>query len=243
MRATTNHQEKPTMSRWPARTLAFALLAATTVSAWAQNAIQSITSSQQAGAEVVRIELSEPLAALPSGFSIQTPPRIALDLPGVGNAMGKSSVEINQGNLRSANVALAGDRARLVLNLKSPSNYSTRLQGNALLIVLENVAPAPVAASAGGEPVHFAESLNRSQLPLKDIDFRRGQDGSGRIVVDLSNNQVGVDIKQQGQTLVVEFLRSSLPENLRRRLDVSDFGTPVTSVTTFQSGDRVWGEW
>ena len=239
MRATNNQQEKPTMSRWPARTLALVLLAVSSASAWAENTIQSITSSQQAGAEVVRVELSEPLAALPSGFSIQTPPRIALDLPGVGNAMGKASVEINQGNLRSANVALAGDRARLVLNLKSPSNYSTRLQGNALLIVLENVAPAPVAASAGGEPVHFAESLNRSQLPLKDIDFRRGQDGSGRIVVDLTNNQVGVDIKQQGQTLVVEFLRSSLPENLRKRLDVSDFGTPVTAISTFQSGDRV----
>ena len=239
MRATSNQQEKPTMSRWPARTLALVLLAVSSASAWAENTIQSITSSQQAGAEVVRVELSEPLAALPSGFSIQTPPRIALDLPGVGNAMGKASVEINQGNLRSANVALAGDRARLVLNLKSPSNYSTRLQGNALLIVLENVAPAPVAASAGGEPVHFAESLNRSQLPLKDIDFRRGQDGSGRIVVDLTNNQVGVDIKQQGQTLVVEFLRSSLPENLRKRLDVSDFGTPVTAISTFQSGDRV----
>jgi type IV pilus assembly protein PilQ len=87
--------------------------------------------------------------------------------------------------------------------------------------------------------VHFAQSLNRSQLPLKDIDFKRGQNNSGRIVVDLPNNQVGVDIKQQGQTLVVEFLRSSLPENLRRRLDVTDFGTPVTSVSTFQVGDRV----
>ena len=158
MRATSNQQEKPTMSRWPARTLALVLLAVSSASAWAENTIQSITSSQQAGAEVVRIELSEPLAALPSGFSIQTPPRIALDLPGVGNAMGKASVEINQGNLRSANVALAGDRARLVLNLKSPSNYSTRLQGNALLIVLENVAPAPVAASAGGEPVQIGRA-------------------------------------------------------------------------------------
>ncbi len=239
MRPTTNQQEKRMMSHWPARTLALALLAGATFSAWAQNAIQSITSSQQSGAEVVRIELSEPLAAVPSGFSIQTPPRIALDLPGVGNAMGKSSVEINQGNLRSANVALAGDRARLVLNLKAPSNYRAQLQGKALLVVLENAAPPPVAASAGGEPVRFAESLNRTQLPLKDIDFRRGQDGAGRIVVDLPNNQVGVDIKQQGQTLVVEFLRSSVPENLRRRLDVTDFGTPVTTVSTFQNGDRV----
>jgi type IV pilus assembly protein PilQ len=236
-------QEKPMMSTWPARTLALALLAAATFQAWADNAIQSITSSQQAGAEVVRIELSEPLAAVPTGFSIQTPPRIALDLPGVSNAMGRNSVEINQGNLRSANVAVAGERTRLVLNLKAPSSYRAQLQGNALIVVLESAGPAPVAAGTGvgaGEgTVRFAESMNRSQLPLKDIDFRRGPDGAGRVVVDLPNNQVGVDIKQQGQTLVVEFLRSSLPENLRRRLDVTDFGTPVATVSTFQSGDRV----
>ncbi len=232
-------QEKRMMSRWLARTLAFAVLAVATLSVSAQNMIQSITSAQQSGAEVVRIEFSEPLAAVPTGFSIQTPPRIAIDLPGVGNAMGRNSVEINQGNLRSANVALAGDRARLVLNLKAPSNYQTQVQGKALLIVLDNVAPAPLPATAGGEPVRFAESLNRTQLPLKDIDFKRGQDGAGRVVVDLPNSQVGVDIRQQGQTLVVEFLRSTLPENLRRRLDVTDFGTPVTTVSTFQQGDRV----
>ena len=75
--------------------------------------------SQQAGTEVVRIELSEPLTAVPAGFSIQTPPRIAIDLPGVSNALGKNSVEINQGNLRSVNVAQAGERTRLVLNLQA----------------------------------------------------------------------------------------------------------------------------
>ena len=87
--------------------------------------------------------------------------------------------------------------------------------------------------------MRFAESLNTDQLALKDIDFRRGTDGAGRVVVDLANNQVGVDIRQQGQSLVVEFLRSTLPENLRRRLDVTDFGTPVQSITTSQNGDRV----
>ncbi len=76
-------------------------------------------------------------------------------------------------------------------------------------------------------------------LPLRDLDFRRGVDNTGRVVVDLANNQVGVDIRQQGQTLVVEFLKTSLPEGLRRRLDVTDFGTPVQTVTTTQSGDRV----
>jgi len=76
-------------------------------------------------------------------------------------------------------------------------------------------------------------------LALRDVDFRRGSEGAGRVIVDLPSTQVGVDIRQQGQSLVVEFLRSTLPEQLRRRLDVADFGTPVQSISTFQSGDRV----
>jgi type IV pilus assembly protein PilQ len=233
-----NMQEIQIMGKLRARLLVLALLFGASGAVFAQNAIQSINSSQQAGSEVVRIELSEPLSAVPSGFTVQTPPRIALDLPNVGNAMGRSNIEINQGNLRSVNVAQAGDRTRLVLNLKQAANYRAQIQGKVLLVVMESAA-SPSTPSAGAEPVHFAESLNQSQLALKGIDFRRGQDGSGRVVVDLPNNQVGVDIRQQGQSLVVEFLRSSLPENLRRRLDVTDFGTPVQSVSTFQNGDRV----
>ncbi len=255
------------MRKWAARTMALVWLAGAALAVQAQNAIRSITSSQQAGAEVVRIELSEPLAAVPPGFVVQTPPRIAIDLQGVGNALGRSSVEINQGSLRSVNVAQSGERTRLVLNLKAPSNYRAQLDGKALIIVIESASgttaaavgePAPAAASspataAAPAPapgaVRFAEPLNASPLALRDIDFRRGPDGAGRVVVELPNNQVGVDIKQQGQSLVVEFLRSTLPAHLRRRLDVTDFGTPVASISAVQSGDRVRlsveprGEW
>ncbi len=233
-------EETWNMSNWRAAIAALlvcgmALLAPSP--AWAEPLIQSITSTQQAGAEVVRIEFSEPLAALPGGFAVQTPPRIAIDLPGVGTALARSSVEINQGNLRSVNVAQAGERTRLVLNLKQPSGYRAQLQGKALLLILEtNASPAVAAAD---QPVHFAPSQNNQTLGLRDIDFRRGADGAGRIVVGLPNTQVGVDIRQQGSGLVIEFLRSTLPDALRRRLDVTDFGTPVKTVSTFQSGDRV----
>ena len=216
-----------------------ALLAASlSTAAWAQspNAIEAVTGSVQGGAEVIRIDLAEPLATVPTGFTIQSPARIALDFPGVSNSMGRSAVDLNLGNLRSANVVQAGERTRVVLNLKASTAYSTQIQGKSLLITLAPVAVA--APSAVAAPV-FAESRNRDTLPLKDIDFRRGTDASGRIVVDLANNQVGVDIRQQGQTLVVEFLKTALPEGLRRRLDVADFGTPVQSVTTSQFGDKV----
>lgn len=204
--------------------------------ALAQAAIRSISASQSAGAEVVRIELSQPLQAVPSGFTVQTPPRIAIDLPGVTSDLPRSSVDINQGNVRSANIAQAAERTRLVLNLKQPANYTAQLQGNALLLVLENTG---AAASAAGSTVHFAPSTNETVQALRGVDFRRGAEGAGRVVVDLPSTQVGVDIRQQGANLVVEFLRTTLPDSLRRRLDVTDFGTPVQTVSTTQVGDMV----
>ncbi len=224
-------------ARRAGRSLLLALvLAVTAVSSLAQTAIESVSGSLQGGAEVVRIDLSQALTAVPAGFAIQSPARIALDFPGVTNAMGRSTIEINQGNLRSVSVLQAGERSRVVLNLKQATSYKAQLQGKSLMVVLDPVAaPAPDAAAVPA----FVESRSRDVLPLKDVDFRRGVNGSGRVVVSLPNSQVGVDIRQRGQTLVVEFMKSSLPEGLKRRLDVADFGTPVQTVTTFQTGDRV----
>jgi type IV pilus assembly protein PilQ len=207
-----------------------------TLAARAQSAIEAVSGSIQGGTEVVRIDLSQPLPALPTGFSIQSPARIALDFPGVSNAMGRSTVDINQGNLKSASVVQAGDRTRVVLNLKQATTYKAEIQGKSLFVSLDAIAGGtPVAAAA---PV-FAENRNRDILPIKDIDFRRGSGDSGRVVVALANSQVGVDIRQQGKNLVVEFMKSSLPEGLRRTFDVADFGTPIQTVTTTQVGDRV----
>ncbi len=225
-----------------ARSVVFSVCAAAaSCSTFAQNTIQGVAAALQGGVEVVRIDFAQPLSAVPAGFSIQAPARIALDFPGVDNASGKNAVEINQGNLRSANIVQAGERTRVVLNLKQAAGYKTELQGNSLLVTLDSVASAAVVptSNAGSAPPTFAEQRSRDVQSLKDIDFRRSQDGAGRVVVDLPSNQVGVDIKQQGATLVVEFLKTNLPEGLRRRLDVADFGTPVQLVTTTQTGDRV----
>ena len=243
---------------WPARTgwrltLAAASLALVSPLTWAAAAIQAITSSQQAGSDVIRVELSEPLASLPAGFVVQAPPRIAIDLPGVTNALARNVVEVNQGNVRSVNVAQAGERTRLVLNLRQPTSYRAQVQGKTLLLTLDPAATAPEAAQAGaatpspvaqpGAPkesaIHFADNKNAVPLALKAIDFRRGSDGAGRVLVDLPNNQVGVDIRQQGKNLVVEFTGANLPERLRRKFDVADFGTPVQNMTASQLGDRV----
>ena len=207
----------------------------TTALAQAQVAIESVSGSLQSGVEVVRIDLSQALGTLPTGFSIQSPARIALDFPDVVSAIGRSTIEVNQGNLKSVSVVQAGSRSRVVINLKQPTTYKTQWQGKSLLVSLDALAgsaPAPAAQL-------FAENQNRGVLPLRDLDFRRGDEGAGRVVVSLPNSQVGVDIRQQGQLLVVEFMKTSLPEGLRRRLDVNDFGTPVKTISTTQSGDRV----
>lgn len=219
-----------------------ALLFFSLSSGWsiAQISIQSLTGAVQSGVDTIRIETSEPLKALPTGFAIQSPARIALDFPGVVNGIGRSTIEIGQGNMRSANIVQAGDRTRVVINLSQASAYQAKIEGKSLLLVIENGGSGtPVAAAGGGNQSNFASSGSSDTTALKDVDFRRGVGNSGRIVVDLANNQTGVDIKQQGKDLVVEFLKTSLPEGLRRRLDVSDFGTPVQSVVTTQVGDRV----
>jgi len=199
--------------------------------------IEAVTGSIQGGSEIVRIDLSEPLGAAPAGFVVQSPARIALDFPGVKSGVPQGPIELGKGNLRLANVIQAGDRTRVVLSLNQPTTYQTQVQGRSAFVSLN-----PVAAAAAAAPTRqmFAESRANATLPLRDIDFRRGAESAGRVIVDLANNQVGVDIRQQGaQNLVVEFLRTNLPEGLRRRLDVADFGTPVQTITTVQSGDRV----
>ncbi|HET9821767.1 MAG TPA: type IV pilus secretin PilQ [Burkholderiaceae bacterium] len=240
-------ENRMSMINWRSWSLALALAVGTPAASWAQGVIQSISSSQQGGGDVVRVELSEALKAVPSGFVIQQPPRIAIDLPGVGSALGRPTVDINAGNLRSVAVAQAGDRTRVVLNLKQAAAYRAQLDGKALVIVVESaatagstaVAAAPAAAAAPATATPFAPSQNREQLALKDIDFRRGVDGSGRVIVTLPSSQMGVDIRQQGASLLVEFPRAAVPDSMRRRLDVTDFGTPIQTITTTQSGDRV----
>ncbi|WP_369653093.1 type IV pilus secretin PilQ [Variovorax sp. V213] len=230
-----NHKKSTMAQRLRAAGLGLLAFGAFAI-AHAQNAIEAVTSSTQSGAEVIRIDLAQPLTAVPTGFAVQTPARIALDFPGVTNAIGRSAIEVNQGNLRSVNVVQAGERSRVVLNLKQATAYKAEIQGKSLLVILEPVAGTALASST---PTVFAENRNRDTLPLRDVDFRLGTDNTGRVIVDLPNNQVGVDVRQQGKNLVVEFTKSTLPEGLRRRLDVADFNTPVQLITSQQSGDRV----
>ena len=232
--------------RLAGKTVLFTASAVLSVAAYAQNAIENISGFVQGGSEVVRIDLSEPLPVLPTGFVVQSPPRIALDLPGVTSKVSRQVQDFNRGNLRSAQVVQGSERSRVVINLKQATTYRADMSGKSLLITL---APAPLPTTSNAEQRVFAENRSTNVLPLRGIDFRRGEDNSGRVVVQVPNSQVGVDIKPQGQNLVVDLLKSSLPAALQKRFDVTDFGTPVQRVTAAQTGDRVRltiaarGEW
>ncbi len=220
----------------------FGLLTASlwTVVALAQtppNSVDAFAVSQQGGKVIVKLTLKQALKSQPGSFTVANPARIAIDLPNTVNGLGRNSQSIGEGELVSMNMVQAGQRTRMVLNLSQLVSYDTQIDGKNLMVIL---ASAPAAGGSGGAAVtHFVESKQADAHAVRDIDFRRGNGGEGRIVVDLSDSSTGIDIRTQGQNLVVDFFKTALPDKLRRRLDVSDFGTPVQSINIFNQGDNV----
>ena len=189
------------------------------------------------GSAIIKVELAQPLDNPPTVFTILAPPRIAFDFPNTANASGKAVQDFSEGNLRSVNIVQAGNRTRMVVNLNQMTTYDTKIDGKNLLITLHGNTADLVAASTTSR---FVEAKKDAQKhSLRDIDFRRGKNGEGRIQVDLSDPGVGIDIRQQGSSLIVDFLKSDLPSNLKRKLDVIDFATPIQGIDTFVQGDNV----
>ncbi|MBU1426148.1 MAG: type IV pilus secretin PilQ [Gammaproteobacteria bacterium] len=202
------------------------------------NSIQSISASNELGGKVViTVSMKNAPSGLPTTFAINTPPRIAFDFANTENGLGKSTQGFGEGDLRSANIVQAGNRTRLVVNLTQMLSYDSRVEGNKLLITLQRKE----AKGDDSATAHFAEERAGIQQrhSLRDFDFRRGKNGEGRVEIDLSDTDMGIDIKQQGRLLLVDFQHASLPSNLQRKLDVTDFGTPVQMVDAFTQGDNV----
>jgi type IV pilus assembly protein PilQ len=206
--------------------------------AWSQqNSIENFDATQTGGQVLVRVTLKNPIEAAPGSFTIANPARIAFDFPDTANGLGRTSQDIGEAVLRSMNVVQAGERTRLVLNLRNMVPYESKIEGSTLLITLAATGGAPQAAASGA--ARFAEGRSDVQHALKDVNFRRGRGGEGRIVVELSDTSTGVDIRQQGQTVIVDFLKTSVAEVLRKRYDVVDFATPVQTFSVFPQGDNV----
>jgi type IV pilus assembly protein PilQ len=207
------------------------------LAAWAQNAIQSITSSQQAGTEVVRIELAEALAAVPGRLFGAGAAAHRHRPARRGQRAGSQHGRDQPGQPALGQRGQAGERTRLVLNLKQAAGYRAQVQGKALLVVLDVSGPAvgrcgrPAGALCAGAE-RTCRRAARHRLPP-------WADGAGRVIVSLPSTQVGVDIRQQGQSLVVEFLRSTLPDACAAGWTSPTSAPRCKTVATFQSGDRV----
>jgi len=222
------------------------LFAGMSLQAFAQgaNRLEGITFTTGAGNKVeLTLRLSDS-APTPLTFTVDNPARIALDLPDTSVAMASRRVDVKQGVVDTVNVAEANGRTRVVLNVDNLVPYETRVSGNTIVVSVGGGAGrAASSGTAVSTAAAAATQTTRSAAPISgsrsvnNIDFRRGADGSGRVVVELTDAKVPADLRQEGGKIVVNFAKTSLPENLMQRLDVTDFATPVSSVDALRVAD------
>ena len=213
------------------------------------NKIEKVDFSTLSGGRVaIRIQTAQPITNPPPSFTLNNPPRIALDFPDTANGLSKNSLDVDQGPLKSVSIAQAKERTRMVLNLSKAVTYNTTTEGNLATIILQGDAINAQTADATITKFSEAEAGDQTHT-ITHVDFMRGKKGEGRILVDLSDPAAGIDIKQQGKKIIVDFLNTNLPADLQRRLNVVNFNTPVLYVDTMQQGNNTrmviepQGEW
>lgn len=187
----------------------------------------------------------------PSGYTIEQPARIVLDMPGVTSSLTQKHHTLGAGNARRVSVIGAGDRTRAIVNLTTLVGYETRVEGNMLVLVVgteQGTALPASAATAAAAPTSTVDYNNEPAARtrqamtgsyIKEVDFRRGEDGGGQVMFTLSDPRVPVDVTSQGSKVRVEVRNTQLPQDLRRRLDVRDFATPVSKIDAMQEGPHV----
>ena len=223
-----------------AATVTFGLAVTQPAFAQEKNTLESVvTNTQTVGKVTIKATFKSPLTAVPNGFTVTNPARIAIDLPNTSNGTNQAVVDINQGDIKTLNIVESGARTRLVFNLTRPLTYTSAIDGRTLTLTVDASTASVLRESA--QVTKFAEPpLQLPSAPLRqsvrDVDFRRGPNGEGRVIVDLSSANTGIDIRQQGKTVIVDFINTTVPRNLQRRLDVLDFATPVRFVDVLDQG-------
>tara|TARA_B110000093_G_scaffold164310_1_gene187911 strand:- start:1710 stop:3851 length:2142 start_codon:yes stop_codon:yes gene_type:complete len=232
--------------RWFQLTLRLAvstfLLLASTISS-AAVLMQDIEFSTLPGDKIEIRMTFDGAPPVPTGYTIEQPARLALDLSAVTSGLESKYHTLGSGNARSVTVVEAGDRTRVIVSMTELVAYSTRVEGNELFVL---VGAQDGATMATTESEGLSESLNssstnyvsREQALIEDIDFRRGENGEGRVIVKLNDPGVGVDVFSEGGNIRVEFTGAHIPESLQRRLDVTDFATPVLSIDALPEADN-----
>ena len=223
--------------------LAGLMLSCLTITAYAGqapriNTLEDITFTGLSGNRVqINLKMSQPVAN-PASFTIDNPARIAFDLPATKSALGKRNQSIGIGAAESITAVEVKGRTRVVVNLADMVSYQTKTKGNEIIITLgnSNVAAAPAASTGTTRTTATASAAGNS---ISNIDFRRGTQGEGRVVVTLSNPSIPVDMRQEGGKVVLDFKNASIASELQRRLDVTDFATPVQMIDTTGSRNGV----
>jgi type IV pilus assembly protein PilQ len=211
---------------------AMALVALTAISLTARAAdpvqLQSIDVQTLSGQQVqLKLHMSGP-APEPLPFTIDKPARIAFDLPNTTLALASRRFDVRSGGVDTVLAAEANGRARLVVNVDSLMPYTTKVDGNDIIVTLGQQPGADVGKPAGARAA--ATASNPAERAIRTIDFRRGSDGTGRVIVQLTDPRTPVNVRQEGQQIVVDFAGTAMPKNLMRRYDVQDFATPVQTV-------------
>ena len=213
----------------------------------ADNSIKQIQFKRDGDQVLLKVQMSAPLKAMPGNWSVVEPPRVVIDFPDTDNQSGQSTIRVAEGDLKSLNLVQTDKLTRLVLNLYRPTKFSTEIAGDVLFIKLQaqsvqaSQEPAPSvyqttspAAPAGKAA---AAAIAADTAAIRDIVFRRGEDGQATITVDLTDGTVPIDIRRVGTGITVELRDVELPERLQNRRDVNDFATPVTTITSRAIGN------
>ncbi|MCK9387158.1 MAG: type IV pilus secretin PilQ [Sulfuritalea sp.] len=214
----------------------------------AENSIKQIQVRRDGDQVLLKVQMSAPLKALPGNWSVVEPPRVVIDFPDTDNQSGQSAQQVATGDLKSLNLVQTDKLTRLVLNLYRPTKFSTEIVGDVLFIKLQaqsvqasqEPAPSvyqPTAPSSVSTTAVERPTLATDTAAIRDIVFRRGEDGQATITVDLTDGTVPIDIRRAGTGLTVELRDVELPERLQNRRDVNDFATPVTTMTSRAVGN------
>lgn len=201
-----------------------------------QNQIENIRFSSLPGGKLaITLTTTEPLANPPAGFMLKRPPRIALDFLNTGSSLAANKIPVNQGALKSIAIAQAKSRTRMVLNLRNSIHYSTKVNQKTVTILLEEKKQH----AASTLPTQFAKPTlsNRKLTNITNINFSRGRQGEGKVIVDLSDTGAGININQKNEKIYVDLVNTNLAKALERRLNVINFGTPVAYIDTFKKGN------
>ncbi len=196
----------------------------------ALNALKEITYTALPGNRVqINLVLTQPVSN-PASFTIDNPARIALDLPATKSELPGRNQAIGVGPAQSVTAVEVKGRTRVVLNLVDMVPYQTRAEGNQVIITLGE--SDTTTASAAATTSSNAPAAAAGNASITNIDFRRGTQGEGRVIVTLSDPSIPVDMRQEGGKVVLDFQNATVASDLLRRLDVTDFATPVETIDT-----------